>query len=350
MIKMETEFKSSLLPLNRIQACFFQTRTETMDEGFEDLVESIKEFGVVEPIIVRTVKDHFELVAGDRRLRAARQAGLRVIPVVIRDLSDEDALVLQATENLQRQGLSDPEKTRIVTELARRCKLDATGLAEKLRMSYSWVVKYLPADFKNGEKAEAGKLGGLAKGVSYQDKSAILDIAECEFCSVSTSAPKEWENHKLCPYHYGQALTDPARFKRFFGFQQQSPVLGQPAKPQSLETWEESDIHANPEQSEIIETISKLLLEKGIKPIITNRKYSVTTIIHMMFPNKNLVVYLNGKNAQNGKQLESDNELQEWLRKRHGMRVLSIMYGGKSKGETERIVNEIVREVKKNDA
>jgi predicted CopG family antitoxin len=70
----------------------------------------------------------------------------------------------------------------------------------------------------------------------------------------------------------------------------------------------------------------------------------------MMFPNKNLVVYLNGKNAQNGKQLESDNELQEWLRKRHGMRVLSIMYGGKSKGETERIVNEIVREVKKNDA
>jgi predicted CopG family antitoxin len=67
----------------------------------------------------------------------------------------------------------------------------------------------------------------------------------------------------------------------------------------------------------------------------------------MMFPSQHLVVYLDTKNGNNNKQLESDNALREWLRKRHGMRVLSMTYGSKSKGEVDRIFNEIAREVKK---
>jgi ParB/RepB/Spo0J family partition protein len=339
------EFKSSLLPLNQIEACFFTTRLETMDEGLEDLVESIRKYGVLEPIIVRTVKDHFELVAGDRRLRAAREVGLRVIPVVIRELSDEDALILQATENLQRQGLSEPEKTRIVTELARRCKLDGKDIADRLKKSYTWVMKYLPSEFKDLAKAEAGSIGGQAKS---NGKCATKIVAECEFCGVSTSEPKDWMNHKLCPNHYAEALMDPAKFKRFFGFQQEQPVLGEPVKHQSLESWEDRKARISPEHSEMEETIMQLLLDKDVKPILTNQKYCLlSTVPDFVFPSQNLAVYLDGKAVHNGKQLDRDDELRDLLRKRHGMRVLSITYGSKSKGETDRIFNEIVKEVKK---
>lgn len=163
---MESMFETCLVALDKIRPSFFQTRTETLDETIEDLVESIKKYGVLQAVVLRSIPNGFEVIAGDRRVRAAKLAGLKKIPATIRELSDEDALVLQATENLQRQGLSDSEKKRIVTELAKRCKLNAQGIADKLGMSYQWVVMYLPKEFKDEVKAEAGKLGGLAKGKS----------------------------------------------------------------------------------------------------------------------------------------------------------------------------------------
>jgi very-short-patch-repair endonuclease len=215
-------------------------------------------------------------------------------------------------------------------------------------MSYSWVVKYLPSEFKNGDKAEAGKLGGLAKGVSYGGEGAILNIAECEFCTVSTSEPQQWEGHNLCPPHYAEALSDPAKFKRFFGFQQQQPVLAKPDKPEQLESWEDRKARMSPEHSEMEQTIMQLCLDKGVRPVLTNQKYCLlSTVPDFVFPSANLAVYLDGKAVHNGKQMDRDDELRDLLRKRHGMRVLSITYGSKSKGEVDRIFNEIAKEVKK---
>lgn len=343
MTKMENEeFKSSLLPLNQIEACFFQSRIDTVDESLDDLVESIRKYGVLEPVIVRSVKDHFELVAGDRRLRAARQIGLLSIPVVIRDLSDEDALILQATENLQRQGLSEAEKTRIVNELAKRFGFNGKEIAARLKKSYEWVMMYLDGEFKDKTKAAAGSWE------RPNGKSVVIITTECEYCTVNTSEPKEWMNHKLCPSHYAEALSDPSKFKRFFDFPQQQPVLSGPVKPQSLESWEDRKARMSPEHSEMEETIMQLLLDKGVKPILTNQKYCLlSTTPDFVFPSQNLAVYLDGKAVHNGKQLDRDDELRDLLRKRHGMRVLSITYGSKSKGETDRIFNEIVKEVKK---
>jgi len=344
MTKNVSEYASCLVPLNKIERCFFESRTETADDGFDDLVESIKKYGVLQPIGVRPKGDGYELFAGDRRFRAAKEAGLKEIPVVIRDLSDEDALVLQATENLQRQGLSAEEKTRIVSELARRCNLDAQGVADRLGMSYSWVCLYLPSEYKNGEMARVGQKGGEALAEAYRksEDTALSLRATCEFCGAKTSESKEWNGHILCLPHYSQALEDPALFKRHFGFQQQQPVFANGITTKPLNMWEESDRQESKGQAEMIETVSMLLLEKGIKPIILNRKYSVSTTIHMVFPNKNLALYLDDKNVQN-----VDGEIREWLRQHHGMRVLSIVYRNKSVGEKERIVNEIVREVNK---
>jgi len=329
------------LEVGRIQPCFFESRVDTGDESFGDLVESVKKYGVLEPIIVRNVKDGYQLVAGVRRLAAAKEAGLKEIPVVIRDLSDQDALVLQATENLQRQGLSDTEKTRIVTELARRCKLDAKGIADLLKKSHAWVLMYLPNEFKDHVKSAAGSWDRNGK------ESVKNILTECEFCGVSTSDPKPWEEHKLCPIHYSQALSDPAKFKRFFGFQQQTPVMAEHVESKPLESWEDRKARMSPEHSEMEQTIMQMLLDKGIRPVLTNQKYCLlSTVPDFVFPSMNLAVYLDGKAVHNGKQLDRDDELRELLRKRHGIRVLSITYSSKSKGEIDRIFNEIVREVK----
>ena len=81
---------------------------------------------------------------------------------------------------------------------------------------------------------------------------------------------------------------------------------------------------------------------------MTNQKYCLlSTVPDFVFPSHNLAVYLDGKAVHEGKQSDRDDELRDLLRKRHGMRILSIPYSSKSKAETDRILNEIIKEVKK---
>ena len=344
---MEQVFETSLVELDKIKPSFFQTRTETYDEELEDLTKSIKKYGVLQPVVLRNIPDGYEVIAGDRRCRAARLAGLTMIRATVRDLSDEDALVLQATENLHRQGLSEPEKTRIVTELAKRCRLDAKGVAEKLGMSYPWVVKYLPSEFKNGDKAEAGKLGGLAKGSSYRAESAILNIADCEYCGVGTSEPKSWENHLLCPLYYSQALEDPARFKRFFGFQQQHPVIAELQKLQPLDTWEYRKTHMSPHDSEMQEYLVSCLHEKGYGPIITNRKHCLLETepdVEVQVHGKWLQFYLDLE-VLHVKREERDEQVRSMLERREGSRTITLKYTNKSQETKNRLLAEIVKEL-----
>jgi very-short-patch-repair endonuclease len=211
-----------------------------------------------------------------------------------------------------------------------------------LKKSYEFVVKYLPDEYKDQAMATLGRASAQA-AVARR----ATNMAECEFCGIRTTDAKEWEEHKLCPSHYAQALSDPAKFKRFFGFQQQSPLIGEHVASKSLESWEDRKARMSPEHSEMETTIQTLLLDKGIRPVLTNQKYCLlSTVPDFVFPAQNLAVYLDGKAVHNGRQ-DRDDELRDLLRKRHGMRVLSITYGSKSKGEVDRIFNEIVREVKK---
>jgi len=253
-------------------------------------------------------------------------------------------LILQATENLLRQGLSDAEKKRIVGELAKRCHFSVLEITDRLKKSESWVRLYYPDECKDKELSDWGKKGGRP----LLDNMALIIKATCEYCSVSTSEPKEWENHTLCPLHYSQALEDPARFKRFFGFQQQQPVIGEHIKSEPLDSWEHRKAQMSPEHSEMEQTIMQLLLDKGVKPILTNQKYCLlSTTPDFVFPALNLAVYLDGTAVHNGKQIDRDDELRGLLQKRHGMRILSIPYSSRSQKEVDRILNEIVKEVKK---
>jgi ParB family transcriptional regulator, chromosome partitioning protein len=103
----------SALPIDQIDANPFQPRTDFNAEELESLAESIRVQGVLQPILVRshpTLPERYQIVAGERRFRAAMQAGLTEIPTILRDMDDSDAAVVALVENLQRQDLNAIEE------------------------------------------------------------------------------------------------------------------------------------------------------------------------------------------------------------------------------------------------
>ncbi len=105
------------LPLDQVGPNPWQPRIDFDDEKLREMAESIREHGVVEPLVVRQRDGSFELVAGERRLRAARLAGLQAVPVVVRDMDDREVLEVTLIENLQREDLSALEEAAAYVRL-----------------------------------------------------------------------------------------------------------------------------------------------------------------------------------------------------------------------------------------
>ena len=120
-----------------------QPRTQFDDASLNSLTESIRSHGVVQPILVRRVGDHYEVVAGERRWRAAKQAGLRTIPAVVRDVADKDLLEVALIENLQREDLNPIEEALAYSKLIETVGLTQEGLAERVGRDRSYITNYL---------------------------------------------------------------------------------------------------------------------------------------------------------------------------------------------------------------
>lgn len=105
------------IPLTKIKFPNQQPRRYFDPQKLAGLVESIKQHGILEPLLVRPVGPDYELVAGERRYRAAKDAGLRAVPVVIREMTDSDALQIALIENLQREDLNPVEETEGLLQL-----------------------------------------------------------------------------------------------------------------------------------------------------------------------------------------------------------------------------------------
>ncbi|MBU0700274.1 ParB/RepB/Spo0J family partition protein [bacterium] len=121
----------------------YQPRRCFDPEKQRELVESIMEKGVIQPIIVRPSKDGYELVAGERRLRAAHEAGLERIPAIVREMSNEDALEIGLIENIQRQDLNPMEEAEAFQQLIREFHLTQDSLAKKVGKDRSSVTNSL---------------------------------------------------------------------------------------------------------------------------------------------------------------------------------------------------------------
>src|SRR4051812_28996696 len=117
-----TEERSGMpeIPLQKIQPNKLNPRQQFSKGGLDELAASIQQYGILEPIIVRPENGHFEVVAGERRYRAAQQAGLGEVPVIIREYSDEEVMEINLVENVQREDLSAVDKAKLCVELRQR--------------------------------------------------------------------------------------------------------------------------------------------------------------------------------------------------------------------------------------
>src|SRR5579883_335525 len=117
------------LPLSRIVPSPFQPRRHFDSERLRELADAIRAQGVIEPLVVRSLPQAgpggalYELIAGERRLRAAREAGLDTVPVVVRDFDDRTALEVSLVENLAREDLNSIDEARGLTRLAQEFAL-----------------------------------------------------------------------------------------------------------------------------------------------------------------------------------------------------------------------------------
>ena len=105
------------IELKKIQPNRLNPRLEFSKAGLDELADSIKQVGLLEPIIVRPKDDQYEVVVGERRYRAAQQAGLDAVPAIIRDYTDDEVMELNLIENIQREDLSAVEKGNLCNQL-----------------------------------------------------------------------------------------------------------------------------------------------------------------------------------------------------------------------------------------
>lgn len=133
------------LSIDTIDRSPFQPRTEFDPEQLRELADSIKQRGVIQPLVVRPLSGvgearRYELIAGERRWRAAREAGLTTIPAIVREASDQEALEIALIENLQREDLNAIEEARAYDQLATQFKLTQEQIAEKVGRSRAAVA------------------------------------------------------------------------------------------------------------------------------------------------------------------------------------------------------------------
>jgi ParB family chromosome partitioning protein len=120
------------IPLEKIRAGAFQPRRTFTPEALAELVASVREKGVLQPVLVRSTPDGYELVAGERRFRAAEAAGLSSIPAVVRKLTDREALEVALVENVQRADLNPIELAEGYQRLHQEFSLSQEQVAERV--------------------------------------------------------------------------------------------------------------------------------------------------------------------------------------------------------------------------
>ena len=142
------------LPLGSMVPNRAQPRTHFDEAALAELAESLKQHGMVQPIVVRKVGDQFEIIAGERRWRAARKAGLAMVPVVIKEVPDDRLLEIALVENIQRQELNPIEEATAYWQLGEHLRLTQEQVADRVGKSRPQVANTLrllrlPAELKS---------------------------------------------------------------------------------------------------------------------------------------------------------------------------------------------------------
>lgn len=169
------------IDINRVAPNPRQPRSNFKAEAIKELANSIKQSGVAQPILARMRAGKYELVAGERRWRAAKTAGLTVIPAIIKDFSDEEALELSIIENIQREDLNPMDEAEAYHRLFTEFKLDHNQIAEKVGKNRTTIVNLLrlltlPQEIRNSLKSEEISTGHARALVSLDNAQRQIQM------------------------------------------------------------------------------------------------------------------------------------------------------------------------------
>jgi len=132
-----------LVPVNRIDPNPYQPRLQTDPQTLAELVESVRRHGVIQPIVVRPRGEHYELVAGQRRLEAARKLEMVAIPAIVRELTDQEVIETALIENIQREDLNCVDRALAYKNFQDVFSLTSEQIAERLGQDRTTVTNYL---------------------------------------------------------------------------------------------------------------------------------------------------------------------------------------------------------------
>lgn len=168
--------------IDSVEANPFQPRKEWNREDIESLARSIKSQGILQPLVVRRSGEGFQLIAGERRLRAAREAGLSVVPVIVREADDQQMLALALVENIQRSDLGPVEKAEAFRRLSTEFGLTQEQMGERVGMSRSSVANFqrlldLPEKVLDMLRSGQLSMGHGRALLGLSDSSRILRVA-----------------------------------------------------------------------------------------------------------------------------------------------------------------------------
>ena len=159
-----------------------QPRMQIDEPRLDELAQSIRSHGVIQPILVRRVEDHFEIVAGERRWRAAQRAALLKIPVVVRDVKDDHLLEVALIENIQREDLNAIEEAQAYQRLSDEFRMSQEAIAEAVGKDRATIANYirllrLPVEVRNELASGVLSMGHARALLSLADEAAQRRVA-----------------------------------------------------------------------------------------------------------------------------------------------------------------------------
>ena len=152
------------LDVDQIYPNPYQPRREFPEREMADLADSIKTQGVLQPLLVREARSGYELIAGERRLRAARMAGISAVPVILKDISNAELLELSIIENIQRENLNPMDEAEAYHRLMTEFELTQENVAARVGKSRSTVANFLRLNHLPEKIQAAIKSGELSMG------------------------------------------------------------------------------------------------------------------------------------------------------------------------------------------
>ena len=132
--------KETMVNITKVEPNRSQPRKNFDEDALQELSDSIKQFGIIQPLIVQDRKDHYEIIAGERRWRAAKKAGLKEVPVIIKNYTDQEIVEISIIENIQREDLNEIEEALAYKRLLEEFNLKQDQVAERVSKSRTAVT------------------------------------------------------------------------------------------------------------------------------------------------------------------------------------------------------------------